>query len=224
MAQTRRTLSRDLVLTTALEVLDDVGLDGLSLRRIAERLGVDPMTLYRYAASKDELLDALTGMLYAEVELDPAGDPREALHDLASSFRAAVLRHPHVMPLIAVRPLSVPLSRRPAAALTLVEDLLAMLEAAGLDQASSIRCYQRIVAWLMGWLLTELRVVADVPDEDEAAVRLGFQHLPGRQFARVRVAARSLELDTGEDDYHRGLDSLLDDFLPRRSGGAPASV
>lgn len=216
MAQNRRPLSRELVLTTALEVLDDVGLDGLSLRRIAERLGVDPMTLYRYAASKDELLDALTGMLYAEVEVDPTGDPRAALHATAASFRSAVLRHPHVMPLLAVRPLSVPLSRRPREALALVEDTLAMLEAAGLDEASSIRCYQRVVAWLMGWLLTELRVVADVPDEDEPAVRLGFQHLPGRQFGRVRVAARTLEQDTGPDDYHRGLDRLLDDFLPRR--------
>lgn len=211
----RRTLSRDLVLRTALEVLDEVGLDGLSLRRLAERLSVDPMTLYRFAASKDELLDAVTGMLYGEVLVEDTDDPRRAAHALAEGFRSTVLRHPHGLPLVAVRPLTVPMARRPPEALVLVEDLLELFESAGLDHATAVRCYRRITAWFLGWMLVELRTVVEDPEEEDPSLRLGLQHVPGRRFAHVRAAARTLDADLADDeDFHEGLDRLLDSFFP----------
>src|SRR6266852_189115 len=81
-------LDRESVLDAGIEIADEEGLDAVTLRRIAERLSVTPMALYRHVASKDDLLDGMADLLYAELELPaPGGDWWEGLAAIARSLR-----------------------------------------------------------------------------------------------------------------------------------------
>jgi AcrR family transcriptional regulator len=102
-------LTRDDVLGAGLELAAEFGLDAVSIRRVAERLGVTPMALYRHVASKDDLLDGMADVLYGELRLpgDAAADWWEALAALARSTRALLLGHPWAVPLFS-RPIAGP--------------------------------------------------------------------------------------------------------------------
>jgi AcrR family transcriptional regulator len=88
-------LTRDSILEAALRVLDREGLDGLSMRRVAEELGTGPASLYWHVRNKGELLQLLSERMSAEIEL-PEPDPsrwREQLGDVARQVRSGFHRH-----------------------------------------------------------------------------------------------------------------------------------
>ena len=99
-------ITRDAVLTAALEIIDRDGTDALSMRRLARALNRDPMILYRHAPNKAALLDGVAETVLAQLHVDSA-DPDWAgqLRDVARRYRALALAHPHVVPLIVTRPL-----------------------------------------------------------------------------------------------------------------------
>jgi AcrR family transcriptional regulator len=109
-------ITRELVLATALEIIDRDGAEALSMRRLAAALDRDPMILYRHAAGKAALLDGVVEAVLAQLRVDPA-DPDWAaqLRAVARGYRALALAHPHVVPLLVTRPLATPLALRPAA-------------------------------------------------------------------------------------------------------------
>ena len=113
-AHRRSALTREKVLATALRLIDEDGVEALSMRRLGKALGRDPMRLYRFAASKDELLDGVVELVLGELAMPNAGDGWEdALRHTAHAFRGIALAHPHVVPLLVTRPLATPLALRP---------------------------------------------------------------------------------------------------------------
>jgi AcrR family transcriptional regulator len=92
----RRTpLNRDRVLRTAVALADEVGIAGVSMRRLAQQLGVVPMALYKHVANKDELLDGMVDVVISEFDLpDPTPDWKDGVRRRVLSARRAVLRHP----------------------------------------------------------------------------------------------------------------------------------
>ncbi|MDN2496257.1 TetR family transcriptional regulator [Nocardia nova] len=92
----RRTpLNRDRVLRAAVEVADQSGLAGVSMRRLAQHLGVVPMALYKHVADKEELLDGMVDLVVAEfTPADPALHWKDGVREYVLSARRAVLRHP----------------------------------------------------------------------------------------------------------------------------------
>src|ERR1700710_2377371 len=94
-AKTRRTrLNRDRVLQAAVTLADEAGLDGFSMRGLAQELGVVPMALYKHVANKDELLDGMVDLVFAEIALPAIGpDWRSEMRGRAVSTRAALKRH-----------------------------------------------------------------------------------------------------------------------------------
>lgn len=95
-------LSRDLIRDTALALIDDHGLAGLSMRRLGEALGVQAASLYSHYPTKDDVLDAVANALVAKVDTSgfDAGW-REGLLTWARSYYAALAAHPNAVPLIA---------------------------------------------------------------------------------------------------------------------------
>ncbi|QGV82068.1 TetR/AcrR family transcriptional regulator [Streptomyces ficellus] len=221
----RGRLSRDLVLTTALALVDREGLSGLSMRRLAAELGVEAMALYRYAAGKDALLDGLveavfTELLESRTSLEPEPlehladlDWRGELHRTVREIHRAALRHPQVVPLLATRMLAVPLTRRPRAVLRVQERLLALLARAGFDDHRTQLAYRAVVAWGLGYVFVELTAVVDDPEEPEPAIRLGLHRLPARELPHLRATVPALAEPAGEEVLAAGLDALLDRFL-----------
>jgi AcrR family transcriptional regulator len=101
-------LDREAVLDAAIELADEAGLEAVSLRRVADRLGVTAMALYRHVESKDDLLDGMADRLYAELTApDRSGGWWESLAALAHSTRSVLLARPWAAPLFA-RPLAGP--------------------------------------------------------------------------------------------------------------------
>lgn len=105
-------LSRVRIVDEALALVDAKGLDGLSIRKLATRLGVRGPSLYNHFATKDEILDAVADAVTAQVDTSMFGrdDWRPALRSWARSYRSALAAHPNIVPYLARGP-----GRRPAA-------------------------------------------------------------------------------------------------------------
>ncbi|TXS42888.1 TetR/AcrR family transcriptional regulator [Streptomyces sp. t39] len=216
-------LSRERVLAAALEVVDREGLSALSMRRLGAELGVEAMALYRYASSKDALLDGLVEALYTEIgevlaaDAPERGGPRGVRAELrgtaAATYRVA-LAHPHVVPLLATRILSVPLARRPHAVLREHERVLGLLAGAGVPAPRALTVYRAVMSWLLGYLFVDLQAMVDNPEDPDPGFRLGLHRMPAQEFPQLRGLAADLAERGGDAELTAGLDALLDRLLP----------
>jgi AcrR family transcriptional regulator len=90
----RAPLTRERILQTAVALADEGGVDSISMRRIAQQLGVVPMALYKHIANKGELLDGMTDVVVAEIDPPLANvDWKTAMRERILSARRALLRH-----------------------------------------------------------------------------------------------------------------------------------
>jgi AcrR family transcriptional regulator len=94
-SRTREPLSRERILQAAVELADQGGVESLSMRKIAQQLGVVPMALYKHVANKDELLDGVVDVVIGEIDPPLQGvDWKTAVRERILSARRALLRHP----------------------------------------------------------------------------------------------------------------------------------
>ncbi|MBF6219364.1 TetR/AcrR family transcriptional regulator C-terminal domain-containing protein [Nocardia abscessus] len=203
-------VTRAVVLTAALEIIDRDGVDGLSMRRLAEAVGRDPMVIYRHVPNKAAVLDGVTELVLAQLSVDPA-DPDWAaqLRTLARDFRRLTLAHPRVVPLLVTRPLATPLGLRPYAVIRPLEDILQLLTRAGFSGADALHVYRAVFGFLYGHVLNELQEIVERPEETDDVLRLGLYRLPIAEFPLLRELAPVLAAYDGEAELERGLDILL---------------
>ena len=100
----RVSLSRERVLAGAITVADAGGIGALTIRTLAQELGVKPMSVYHYVANKDEIIDGIVDLVYAEIDLPvPGGDWRTEMRRRAHSARRVLANHPWATPLLQSR-------------------------------------------------------------------------------------------------------------------------
>jgi TetR/AcrR family transcriptional regulator, tetracycline repressor protein len=143
-------LSREAVLTCALRIADEQGIERLTMRRLGAELGADPMAVYHYVPDKSALFDGIVELVYAEVPLPaPSGRRRADLRAVANAFRDTLRGHAGALPLLATRPpVTLP-------AFALVEAACGLLREAGFgeqDAADAVDCVGRLV---IGHVLAE---------------------------------------------------------------------
>src|SRR5271165_1430198 len=203
-------ITRELVLATALALIDRDGADALSMRRLGAALDRDPMILYRHAPNKAALLDGVAETVLAQLKVDPA-DPDWAaqLRSVARRYRALALAHPHVVPLLVTRPLATPLALRPQGTLRPLEDVLGLLTRAGFSGPDALHIYRALFGFVHGHVLNELQEIVDNPDETDDLLRLGLHRLPIGEFPLLRSLAPVLASYDGAAELERGLDILL---------------
>jgi AcrR family transcriptional regulator len=203
-------ITRELVLATALELIDRDGADALSMRRLGAALDRDPMILYRHAPGKAAVLDGVVETVLAQLSVDPT-DPDWAaqLRAVARGYRALALAHPNVVPLLVTRPLATPLALRPRGTLRPLEDVLALLTRAGFSGTDALHVYRALFGFLNGHLLNELQELVENPDETDDLLRLGLHRLPIGEFPLLRGLAHVLASYDGAAELERGLDILL---------------
>ena len=101
----RVVLSAELIFSSALRLADDEGLDALTMRRLAETIGVATMSLYSHVATKEDVIRGLLNLVTGEIILPtPDTPPWEALRSVTREFRRVALRHPNLVPLIMREP------------------------------------------------------------------------------------------------------------------------
>ncbi|MFI9006142.1 TetR/AcrR family transcriptional regulator [Actinosynnema sp. NPDC053489] len=206
-------LSRELIVRTAIGLADADGLDAVSLRGVAGALGVGPMRLYGYLATKQELLDLMVDAAYADVR--PAGDGwREVLRSLAEAVRQAVHRHEWLADLLGGRPQLGPNTLAAGEAV-----LAAMGE---VDLATVVPAVAAVNAYVVGAVRREIteRRAERTSGLDQAQWQAGYGPYLRRTFATGRFPALSALVHDGphptaDDTFRAGLDFLLDGIAAR---------
>lgn len=140
----RAGLNRERVTQAALQVVQEDGLDGLSMRKVARTLGVEAMSLYGHVKNKADLLDALHDHLISLVPEAGAQPWPDEVHRLATAFRGVLFAHPHCVPLLATRPATTP------SALRVADSSLSMLEAQGFSPTDALVAFQTVFAFVAG--------------------------------------------------------------------------
>ncbi|MEO5780195.1 TetR/AcrR family transcriptional regulator C-terminal domain-containing protein [Arthrobacter oryzae] len=217
----KKRLSREIVLSAALELVDSEGLDALTMRRLGQELGRDPMGLYRYAENRAALLDGVSELVFNELAIFPDDPDWQAqLRRIAHDLRLLALRHPNVVPLLVTRPLSTPLGLRPLGTLRPLEQILSLLIDAGFSPADALHVYRAYYGYLYGHILNELQEFIVDPDENEALLRLGLHRLPAKEFPRLRSLAPVLVDYDGMAELDEGITILLTGLAARLSPSA----
>jgi AcrR family transcriptional regulator len=214
-ARRRQGLTREQVLTTALEIVDESGVDALTMRRLGQALDRNPMAIYRHAADKDALLDGLVELVLSDLAVphepdsDNGQDWEDALRRTAHAFRRIALAHPHVVPLLVLRSASGPLALRPVGMLRPLEELLELFISAGFDPHGALHATRLFTGFLYGHIQDELQERVDDPDETDDLLRLGLHRLPIKQFPRLRSLAAVLADYDGAAELDEGLDIVI---------------
>ena len=146
----RTPLNKELIVRTAIELADERGLEALSMRNLAGRLGVTAMSLYNHVANKDEILDALIEAVFAEIELPDARDWKTAIRTSSISAREALVRHQWATSLWMSRQGAGPSRMRHG------NWLLATLRTAGLSNEMIFHAYHILESHLLGSTLQQL--------------------------------------------------------------------
>jgi AcrR family transcriptional regulator len=195
----------------ALAIADREGLDALSMRALAERLGVGTMTLYGYFRNKDELLDAVVDA--AVGERDPVvleGDWRGQLRALVLSAREGLLRHPSLVELRVRRPVLRP------EALRFSETSLTILRGAGLDAHEGAYAFRLLFTYTFGFAALS---PAGSTEEDRRAALAALAALPPDEYPALAEARDEAGAAMGGDDvFEYGLDRILDGLEVRLGG------
>ncbi len=198
----RKPLTRERILRTALALADRESLEAISMRRIAEALGVEAMSLYNHVADKAAILDGIFELVLGALpELKPSRSWQTALRDRANELRAVLRSHPHVLPLFATRPAVTP------ASLAHVEAVLGILRGAGFPPGRALQILQVLMAFVVGHTVATCQ-----PAEPEESAHPDYGRLSRKEFPRVREAARALATHNTEKEFAFGLDALLSGF------------
>ena len=209
--RSQQPLSRARVLREALALLDRHGLASVSVRQLAHRLGVTPMSLYNHFANKDGLLDAL----HEAVLLDVVGaGPRKGaswktrVSTLAGDLRQALRAHPHALLLFATRPV------RTLPILKATDELVRRLLAAGFSARQALFLFDCVVMFTIGHALAEFGI------SPAAAPQRNGSDLTAQRAALSRAGLHCLvhvvEKTTPHDydaEFESGLRALVDGFV-----------
>ncbi|MFJ4210754.1 TetR/AcrR family transcriptional regulator [Paenarthrobacter sp. NPDC089675] len=174
-------LSRQQILRIALQVVDEQGLSALSIRRIADVLGVYPTAVTWHVGTKSMLLEATAALLFDDLELpdDRAMTWDEWLYETAHRWRNQLRQHPNLAPIIGNQ-----LTVSPPA-LPFVERILRVLTDAGLRDQRLLHSYNAFIGCLIGWVSLELSNSASSQSESETRFDSEISQLNKNLFPAV---------------------------------------
>jgi TetR/AcrR family tetracycline transcriptional repressor len=194
-------------------IVDEHGLEALTMRRLGGALGVDPMTIYHHVPDKAALFDGLVERVFAQITIPPpTGRWREDLRAVARSARATFLSHPDLVVLVGTRP---PVTEP---AFDLVEAITAIVLGAGLGEqraADAFDCVGRIV---IGHVLAEAgrppgRGVSGGEEEHRDAQGA----LPPERYPSIAAVERAGVLHDSDRLFELALDGLVASVSPDQS-------
>jgi AcrR family transcriptional regulator len=177
-ATARPPLTRDKVLATAVDLADRIGVEALTMRKLADALDVKAMSLYHHVANKEAILDGMVDVVFSEIDPPPADLPwRDAMAHRCRSARQVLRRHPWATPLME--------SRTSPGEPTLAhhEAVLACLIDAGLPMTLVAHAYAALDAFVYGFAIQEASLpfegegLADVAEELIAPMAEHFPNL-----------------------------------------------
>jgi AcrR family transcriptional regulator len=198
-------LSRERVLEAALRLADEAGIEALSMRKLAEILGVKAMSLYNHVTNKDDLIDGIVDLVVSEIELpDLTVEWKTAMRQRSRSAHEVLLRHPW-----ATMPIVSRVNVGPAM-LRYVDATLGCLHAAGFSLEVADHAWNAIDSHIYGFTLQELNFPFE-PSEYAEAAKMGLPLIPAAQYPHMNSLTHRV-IDGSYDglhDFDFGLDLIL---------------
>ncbi|MDT4856144.1 hypothetical protein FQZ97_905240 [compost metagenome] len=202
----QRKITREQLQAAALAIVDEHGLQGLSMRTLARALDTGPMTLYNYVATRAELDALVVEAVASEATWTSAGELtwEAELLSVARGIWMSVRRHPNTVPLILTRR-----SRSPAA-LMVAEALLAALARAGLRDNSLLIAFRSVMALIVGLAQGELAGPLALQTGESASETIArFQALPADRFRYLRQTADAASRSRPESEFDAAMLLLI---------------
>jgi AcrR family transcriptional regulator len=199
-------LTRDAILDAYIQLADREGPEAVTLRQLGAELGVDPTAVYRHFRDKEELLGAVADRLLSQLadSLEPNGDWRTNIIELAVAGRAMYMAHPRLAHVIATSPEPLPGNSR------LLEYLLAALRSAGLEPRAAAMACEVIESYIAGWSSLGAEIGSGAND----TWRRSFASLPAEAFPNA-VALSSYLYRDDDASFRFGIELLLDAIAAR---------
>lgn len=198
-------LGRELIVATALRLIDEQGMTALSMRKLAAELGVDPMAIYHHLPSKEAILAALVKDVFSGLRLPPAsgGVWQDRVRAFARAYRDVVRSHPNL-----VRHAVANAEVAATSALEASEELYAALSAAGLPPVAVVRAADLVVDYVHGFALAEAAGPLEPSDgHQEILAQLGTRQ--SDEFPAMSRVLGSLREEDLRADFGFGLDAIL---------------
>jgi AcrR family transcriptional regulator len=208
-APRRARLNKDAVLRAAVALAEDAGIDGLTMRALSQELGVVPMALYKHVANKDELIDGMVDLVFAEVDIPRGGDWKAAMRQRAISMREALKRHRWAIGMMESRMRPGPANLRHHNA------VMACLREAGFSFKTTVHAYSALDSYTYGFALQEKTLPFETPEQsgEVAQEQLNMQPASAADeypyLVEVVVELGKAGYDAAAE-FEIGLDLLLD--------------
>jgi AcrR family transcriptional regulator len=207
-AKPRPPLSREQVLRAAVALADDGGLHGLTMRKLGEKLRVEAMSLYYHVSGKEDLLNGMVDVVFAEIELPGDGTHwKSAMRQRVMSARAALARHPWALGLMESR------TNAGAATLRHHDAVIGCLRTAGFSIAMAAHAYSLLDSYLYGFALQAQSLPFETPDEVEDVAQAMLSQLPAETYPHLTEMIVEHALKPGysfDAEFEFGLDLILD--------------
>jgi AcrR family transcriptional regulator len=228
----RAPLSKERVLRAAVALADHGGIASLSMRKLAEELGVEAMSLYHHVANKDEILDGMVDVVFSEIDLPSSGAGwKTAMRERAISARKVLSHHPWAIGLLESRANAGPATLRHH------DSVIGSLRKAGFSIALAAHAFSALDSYIYGFALQELNLPFETAEEiDEVAGNI-LRQMPADQYPHLTELAVEHVMKPGyayANEFEFGLDLILDGLerirdsprapppRPRRAPASPA--
>jgi AcrR family transcriptional regulator len=201
LQRARRPLSAERIARGALKLIDRNGLEAFSMHKLSASLGCETMSLYHHLKSRGEVMDAVAGLLMAEIHAPTEGTWQDRLRGFAHSYRAVALAHPRAFSLLATRPVNRP------EGYAMLESASSTLRSAGFGPEHAAKLVLLVGCWCNGALLAEIAGSEARPDPTHA--RAPEQSDLAARYPNLVEMAPHLSLCDFAPAFHFGLEALI---------------
>ncbi len=211
----KQRLTADRVLDGALALADEIGVEGFTIRKLADTLATKPMTIYHHVPSKEAIVDGMVDRVFAEIDRPPTDlDWKTAIRHRCLSARDALARHPWAAPLMESRTNPGPET------LGHHDAVLGCLRRGGLSLAMTAHAYALVDSYVYGFALQEANLPATGGADMAELAEVIIEPLPEGSYPNLMEFAAEYVLQPGYDfreEFEFGLDLILDG-LEERAG------
>lgn len=207
-ARTRPALSPERIIDAAVALADEIGVDALTIRKLASELDVQPMSIYHHLANKEKIIDGMVDQVFSEIELPPADTTwNQAIRIRCASARRVLLAHPWAPPLMESRTSPGP------ATLGHHDAVVGCLRSGGLSMSLVAHAYALIDAYVYGFALQEAGLPASSGEEMAVVAAEIAAAMPADVYPHLTALTVEHVLQPGYDfakEFEFGLDLVLD--------------
>ncbi len=205
----KRPLTRERVFEAAIALADAEGAEALTMRKLAQKLGVEAMSLYHHVADKEAILDGMVEAVFAEIELPVDLGWKDAMRERCGRLRAALLRHPWAVSLLDARVNPGP------ATLGHQEWVFGTLYANGFSVPLAATAAATLDAYVYGFAIQELALPFDTSEELAEALGDPLEMMPADAYPSLARMVGEYASKPGyafSKEFPRGLELILDGF------------